>query len=448
MSSRINLKILIGILLIFLTLSATAYVLSLKHYQWLFLTLPILFILLSYIFRMQRKAYSELNDFVESVRYKDFSRRFNIKKAPLELRKLRSGFNEINDAFRNISREKETQYQYLQKIMEMVNTGILSYDIETREVHWINESLKKLLQVPYLKSVTSLEKRDTQLYHDLISLKPGESKISSVHSGLETTKILLSATAFQTENRKYALIGFHNISSAMDETESEAWKKLLSVMTHEIMNSVAPISSLADTLHNRLKENRDKYEEDNEFPFSDIDLGIDTIKKRSESLLKFAETYRSLNKVATPTLSTFYVRDLFENIFILMEPTLRKKNIEMEVMLRDPELKLTADISLIEQSLINLVVNAMEAVKDKEEKRIVLVGETAENKTLIRITDNGKGMSPEILDKIFIPFFTTRKNGSGIGLSLCRQIMRAHQGNLHVASEEGKGTVFTLQFNN
>ncbi len=397
---------------------------------------------------MQRKAYSELNDFVESVRYKDFSRRFNINKAPLELRKLRSGFNEINDAFRNISREKETQYQYLQKIMEMVNTGILSYDIETREVHWINESLKKLLQVPYLKSVTSLEKRDTQLYHDLISLKPGESKISSVHSGLETTKILLSATAFQTENRKYALIGFHNISSAMDETESEAWKKLLSVMTHEIMNSVAPISSLADTLHNRLKENRDKYEEDNEFPFSDIDLGIDTIKKRSESLLKFAETYRSLNKVATPTLSTFFVRDLFENIFILMEPTLRKKNIEMEVMLRDPELKLTADISLIEQSLINLVVNAMEAVKDKEEKRIVLIGETAENKTLIRITDNGKGMSPEILDKIFIPFFTTRKNGSGIGLSLCRQIMRAHQGNLHVASEEGKGTVFTLQFNN
>lgn len=447
MLRRIDFKILIGILILFLTLLATTYILSIKSYQWLLLIIPFIIIQIAYIFKLQRKAYNELNDFVESVKYRDFSRHFNVKRAPLELKNLRHGFNEINDAFRNVSKERETQYQYLQKIMEMVNTGILSYDLETYEVQWMNESLKQSLQLPYLKTIKSLEKRNKEIYDDLISLNSGESKISNLHIGLATTKMLLSATAFQTGNRKYALIGFQNINNAIDETESEAWKKLLSVMTHEIMNSVAPISSLANTLQTRLKERKESNTTNDLSTFDDINVGIDTIKKRSESLLRFAETYRSLNKIAAPDIKSFYVCDLFENIFNLMEPTMQQKDIEFEILLKEPGLQLDADISLIEQVLINLVVNAMEAVKDVKEKTITLGGEYINNKILIRVTDNGSGMSREILDKVFIPFFTTKKNGSGIGLSLCRQVMRAHRGNLQVISEEGKGSVFTLNFN-
>lgn len=445
MLRKIEIKIFAGILLMFITLAATSYFILQKRYEFLIILVPMIVAQIVYLFRSQRKAYSELDDFVESVKYKDFSRHFNVKKAPLELRALRFGFNEINDAFRNASKEKETQYQYLQKILEMVDTGILSYDVDSHEILWMNESIKNILQLPYLKNLGSLEKRHPEIFRDLIQLQPGESKITSTYIGLQEMKLLLTATAFQTGPRKFALIGFQNISSAVEETESEAWKKLLSVMTHEIMNSVAPISSLAATLQNRISHSKEN-KENNSINVEDVATGIDTIKKRSESLLKFAQTYRNLSKIAAPDLKIFYVRDLFENILNLMGPTLASKNIEMEILLKDTNIELNADITLIEQVLINLVVNAMEAVKDKDEKVITLSGEIQQNKVNIKVTDNGVGMEKDVLEKIFIPFFTTRKNGSGIGLSLCKQIMREHHGNLTVASEPGKGTVFTLQF--
>ncbi len=445
MLKRLELKIFVGISSLFILLTATAFSITYKRFEFLILLIPLIIIQLIYIFRSQRKAYFELDNFVEAVKFKDFSRHFSLKKVPVELKALRLGFNEINDAFRNVSKEKETQFQYLQKILEMVDTGILSYDVESHEVMWMNESLKQILQLPYLKTLESLAKRYPSLFEEIIQLKPGESKISNTPVGLHELKLLLSATAFQTDNRKYSLIGFQNISNAVEETESEAWKKLLSVMTHEIMNSVAPISSLASTLQQRLADSKNS-DNTNPVNFEDVETGINTIKKRSESLLKFAEIYRNLNKISKPDLKTFYVCDLFENIYNLMEPTLSVKHIELEILLKEPGLQLSADNALIEQVLINLVLNAMEAVKDKSEKIITLSGESVNNRISLKVTDNGTGMEKEILEKIFVPFFTTRKNGSGIGLSLCRQIMRIHHGNLQVSSEPGVGSVFTLQF--
>ena len=186
-------------------------------------------------------------------------------------------------------------------------------------------------------------------------------------------KILLSATAFQTEGKKFKLIAFQNINEALDETESKAWQKLLSVMTHEIMNSVAPISSLADTLKNRLQQSVGVLNNESG-SVDDLEMGIETIKRRSEGLLKFAETYRNLNKITTPSLKTIYVRDLFENLHQLMQPTLEQKNIELETILKETDLMLEVDTNLLEQVLINLVVNAIEAVKDKPHPRIILIG--------------------------------------------------------------------------
>jgi signal transduction histidine kinase len=218
-------------------------------------------------------------------------------------------------------------------------------------------------------------------------------------------------------------------------------------MTHEIMNSVAPISSLSDTLKNMLNNSREAVSPTNRPAFEDLELGIDTIKRRSEGLLKFAETYRNLNKITTLNLKKVYVRDLFENLHLLMQPTLDQKNIELEIILKDPDLILEADTNLIEQVLINLIVNAVEAVKEKTDPRIMLSAYyTAKNKTVIKVSDNGTGMPEELLDKIFIPFFSTKKTGSGIGLSLCKQIMMLHKGTIHVQSKEGEGTAFMLQF--
>ncbi len=397
------------------------------------------------LFRFTNKSNEELQQFVESVHYRDFSRRFDEKNAPTSLQPMRKGFNEINTTFKTITKEKETQYVYLQKILELVDTGILSYEHETGDVMWMNEALKQMLQVPYIKNIQALHRRSGIMYDEIVAVTPGDKKVVTLKSDKSSIKVLLSATAFQTGEKKYKLIAFQNINEALEETESKAWQKLLNVMTHEIMNSVAPISSLADTLKNRLKAAVSDLEKTG--PVDDLEIGIETIKRRSEGLLKFAETYRNLNKITKLTLEKVYVRDLFETLHHLMEPTLAKKNIELEIILKDPDLMLQADVHLLEQVLINLVINAAEAVKETAEPRILLSAYiTPNNKVLVKIADNGVGMPEELMEKIFIPFFSTRKTGSGIGLSLCKQIMLLHKGTIQVQSREGEGTAFLLQF--
>lgn len=439
-------KILLRVLFLFITLTAASFLFVKGWYVYLFLIAPVIIYQLVDLYRFHHKAQVELDQFVESVHYRDFSRYFDVKHAPIEIQPLRKGFNEINTTFKVISKEKETQYQYLQKILELVDTGILSYEEQSGTVVWMNESLKKMLQLPYIKTIHSLAKRDNELYKDIISLKPGDSRIATAHLERASYKVLLSATAFQTEGKIYKLIAFQNVNEALDETESKAWQKLLSVLTHEIMNSVAPISSLAETLKSRLQHSVSSLNNDSG-SVDDLELGIETIRRRSEGLLKFAETYRNLNKITNPNLQEIYVRDVFENLLQLMQPTLEQKNIELETILKDTDLMIKADSNLLEQVLINLFVNAIEAVKDKSDPRIILSAYLASNnKTVIKIADNGPGMPDELLEKIFIPFFSTKKSGSGIGLSLCKQIMMLHKGNIQVHSVEGEGTAFLLQF--
>jgi two-component system, NtrC family, nitrogen regulation sensor histidine kinase NtrY len=443
---RFEWRIIFQVLFLFITLTVSSFLLVKGLYVYLVVMIPLIIYAIVELYRFQRKAHTELQQFVESVHYRDFSRYFDVKHAPVELQPLRKGFNEINSTFKVMSKEKETQFQYLQKILELVDTGILSYKEHNGEVVWMNESLKRMLHLPYLKTIQSLARRDNELYRQVTLLKPGETKIATAHSEKTTFKLLMSATAFQTDGSKFKLIAFQNVSEALDETESKAWQKLLSVMTHEIMNSIAPISSLAETLKYRLQQLAVRPDMESG-SMDDLELGIDTIKRRSEGLLKFAETYRNLNKITTLNLKKIYVRDLFENLHHLMQPTLDQKNIEMEIVLKDPDLQLDADTNLLEQVLINLVVNAMEAVKEREEPRIILSAWYANNhKTVIKVADNGTGMPEEVLDKIFIPFFSTKKSGSGIGLSLCKQIMMLHKGNIQVQSVEGQGTAFMMQF--
>lgn len=443
---RFEWRIIFQVLFLFITLAISSFLLVKGYYVYLVVMVPLIIYAIAEMYRFQRKAHNELNQFVESVHYRDFSRYFDVKHAPLELQPLRKGFNEINSTFKIISKEKETQFQYLQKILELVDTGILSYREHNGEVVWMNESLKRMLHLPYLKTIHSLARRDNELYRQVTLLKPGDTTIATAHTEKTSFKLFLSATAFQTDGNKFKLIAFQNVSEALDETESKAWQKLLSVMTHEIMNSIAPISSLAETLKYRLQQFAGRPELESG-SMDDLELGIDTIKRRSEGLLKFAETYRNLNKITTLNLKNVYVRDLFENLHHLMQPTLDQKNIELEIVLKDPDLQLEADTNLLEQVLINLVVNAMEAVKEREEPRIILSAYYANNhRTIIKVADNGTGMPEEVLDKIFIPFFSTKKSGSGIGLSLCKQIMMLHKGNIQVQSVEGQGTAFMMQF--
>ncbi|MCC8424899.1 PAS domain-containing sensor histidine kinase [Mucilaginibacter sp. UR6-11] len=442
---RYELRILLRVALLFLTLLGLSLIIVSHWYMYLLIAVPLVILVLADLLSFQKKAQHEVEQFAESVHYRDFSRHFDVGRAPTELKPLRKGFNEINTTFKAISRERETQYHYLQKILELVDTGIISYEQETGEIGWLNESFKKIFGIPYLKTIYSLQKRDEALYIEAMKLKPGDSKVISILRNKQMIKILLTVSVMRSDDKIYRLLAFQNISEALDETESKAWQKLLNVMTHEIMNSVAPISSLADTLKNRLQHY--SIGTSTNADLDDLELGIDTIKRRSEGLLKFTESYRNLNKITKLDLKRVLVRDLFENLNSLMQPTLAQKNIELNIVLRDTQMAIEIDLNLVEQVLINLLVNAIEAVKDRSEPSITLSAEPGNNnKPCLKIADNGSGMPPELIDKIFIPFFSTRKSGSGIGLSLCKQIMMLHKGNIQVQSVEGEGSAFILLF--
>jgi two-component system nitrogen regulation sensor histidine kinase NtrY len=437
-------KIVFKVLLQLLTLCITAWLLVNGWYIYLVVTIPILIYQIIGFFKLHYKAQKEVEQFVESVHYRDFSRYFNVDKAPKELKILRKGFNDINTTFKEIRGERETQYVYLQQILELVDTGILSYKIGSGEVIWMNESLKTMLSIPYLKTIDSLSKRNHEVFEHCLSIKTNESKIVTINKETSNIKIVLSATAFQTNNEVIKLIAFQNVNEALDQTEAKAWQKLLSVLTHEIMNSIAPISSLASTMKQRVKEASEML---NDSTLEDLELGMETIQRRSEGLLKFAETYRNLNKITEPKLQKILVRDLFENLNQLMEPSLTQKNIQIDIILKEPHIALDADIHLIEQVLINLTLNAAEALKEIEEPKITFTAYAELNKTILKISDNGTGIAAEIMDEIFVPFFSTKKTGSGIGLSLSKQIMLMHKGNIQVKSLLGQGTSFLLVFN-
>ncbi|WP_367915136.1 PAS domain-containing sensor histidine kinase [Leadbetterella sp. DM7] len=437
-SNNLFWKLLIRILLLVAAITVAVFCYFSKNYNYIFALLLLIVYQVYEMYRFQKKTHDELEQFLLSVQYRDFSRYFDISKGDSEVRFLRQGFNEINSTIKTISREKEMQYLYLQKMLELVDTGILLYREGSGEVLWMNEALKKMLDIPFLRTVHSLQKRNPALHEAILSVKAGTSQVINLSRNLSIYKVLLSTTAFQTESIYFKLVAVQNVNEALDANEVQSWQKLLSVLTHEIMNSVAPISSLADTLKKRIGM------EDDGSLLNDLEQGIDTIKNRSEGLIRFTEAYRNLNKITTLLKKEVLVRDLFENVYQLLEPTLEQKGIEMEIVLKNTNQSVLADAHLMEQVLINLVLNAIEAVKDKPEPLITLSAGSEGSRTEIRVADNGTGMPEEILDKIFIPFFSTRKKGSGIGLSICKQIVLLHKGTLQVRSKAGEGTVFVI----
>ncbi|MCC9136789.1 sensor histidine kinase [Pontibacter silvestris] len=251
------------------------------------------------------------------------------------------------------------------------------------------------------------------------------------------------------QQRFLLLVALKNVSATVDATETEAWQKLLRVMTHEIMNSVAPIASLADSLGRHLQQEREKYRQEPETApdpelLRDIEEGISIIKKRSDGLLRFAHFYRNLNKPQHLLLTTIYVQELLNSIDGLMRPQLEEQGVELICKVLPQGLQLHADVNLLEQVLINLILNAKRAVQDRPKPQIVLLAHAENGKTVIEVQYNGSSIPEELLENIFIPFFTSHKDGSGIGLSLAKHIMLLHKGSIQVESEEGIGTLFRL----
>ncbi|MGA6121123.1 sensor histidine kinase [Sphingobacterium anhuiense] len=379
-------------------------------------------------------------EFSEAVKYHDFTRRFVVKNAKSTEGRLFTSFNQINDTYKEISMDKEIQHQYLDRVINMLNSAIIFYQLDSGKVMWVNDAFKQLFHMPHLGNISALKKKHEELYEKTMRLDVGQQQMESVQSKKGKIKLLIQSSSFETQDAVFRIVVYQNINEAMDETETKAWQKLLRVLTHEIMNSIAPISSLAETLNGRL--NHFRGQEDIE----DLKVGISTIQRRSQGLLHFAKSYRMINKVDEPSLVPISAAQLFEHIYQLLEPTILQKNVDVDIILKNTRLILHADVNLIEQVIINLMLNAIDAVKLNDNPYISLSAIEADGKIQVRIEDNGIGIPSDLQEQIFTPFFTTKKTGTGVGLTLSKQIMLLHKGTIFVNSEEGKGSVFILQF--
>lgn len=433
------------LLLVIAILGLTYFVYTEKTSYVVILGLVIIF-LIADTYNFVKRRFVAMDDFFEAVKYRDFSRWFPEDRGPKDIRFLYTGFNEINRTIKEINVKNQAQYVYLQKILEMVDIGIIAYNLETGDVLWSNDSFGEILDVPSFKNIRFIESRKPKLFNTIFETYHREPNSISIALQNESIKILISDTVFQVDEEAFKLIVIQDIDNTLNKNESESWKKLLSVMTHEIMNSITPISSLADTLQ-KSAQLAIEQPENSHLELEDINAGIKTIKNRSEGLLKFAKTYRSLSKVTNLNLQRVKVSEIFNNIQLLMEPSIKAKNIDVVFKISGAKLEFDIDIHLIEQVLINLILNAIDACISSDNPQIkVLASQNPNRDIVIKVYDNGAGIPQDILENIFVPFFTSKATGSGIGLSLCKQIMLLHKGKIMVKSAEGEGSVFSLVF--
>ncbi|NBC16035.1 MAG: GHKL domain-containing protein, partial [Bacteroidetes bacterium] len=306
------------------------------------------------------------------------------------------------------------------------------------------------------KQIGDLVPISRELVDTLFRLHSGEKALVKVVDEDDLLQLSVYATEFRMRDDLYKLVSIQDIQSELEEAEVEAWQKLTRVLTHEIMNSVAPIASLAATANGLLEETEtlpengatDAEEEALAADtMEDVRGAVRTIERRSHGLLNFVQAYRRLTRVPTPDFEIIPIPQLFRDVADLMRSDMEARGVRFECTVEPERLDLTADPALIEQVLLNLVKNAMQAAEGTPDAEVRLEAHLGpRGRPVIQVIDNGPGIVEEAMEKIFIPFFTTKKDGSGIGLSLSREIMRQHGGTLTAVSEPGTRTVFTLRF--
>lgn len=420
-------------------------ILETEYYAATFIIISIIIYQIVTLIQYVEKTNRDLTRFLDAIKYSDFSQTFISTGLGSSFNDLKAAFNDVILKFQQARAEKEEHFRYMQTVVQHVGIGVVAFDMNG-EVSLINSAAKRLLGMPYLKNIKSLERVSEQLVEVLPRMKSGNKALIKIDNYEEEVQLVIYATEFRMHDMRYTLVSLQNIGTELEEKEMEAWQKLIRVLTHEIMNSITPISSLAATANDMLTDAEEQKHVHSE-SMVDIHNALQTIQSRSKGLLNFVDAYRNLTRIPKPNFQIFSIADLFKQIQMLMGPQMESKQIDFSQTVRPSSLELTADQELIEQILINLVLNAIQAMNGNPEPQISLSAKLDERgRILIQVMDNGDGMLKEVQEKIFIPFFTTKKGGSGIGLSLSRQIMRLHRGSINVQSEPQVKTVFTLRF--
>ncbi len=400
-----------------------------------------------FLVRYSESSFKKVRLFLDNIKQDKYSQLYPVKFDGTETDDLHIEFNAILAKLKEDQAEKEANYQYFRSVFKHLSIGLITFG-ENGEIQILNVAAKRILNVDDLKSISDIESINKELHLAIQNLRTGGSELIKIAHPDGIMQLSVYVIELLMRGEKFKLVSLQNIQSELEEKEMEAWQNLVKVLTHEIMNSIAPTSSLAGTLKGEIEYKMDHNEPLSPTDMEDCLLGITTIEKRSEGLISFVSDFRSLAHIPTPKFGSIGISRLFDQLEVLLQNQLEANEIKFIKELNPKELILFGDQMQIEQVMINLLQNAIQALEDSDEKVITLRAFIDEaGKIILEVSDTGKGIEEEALSKIFIPFFTTKKKGSGIGLSLSKQIMRRHKGNIQVRSAIGEGTTFKLIFN-
>lgn len=400
-----------------------------------------------FLIRFVDKTNREVANFLSSIKYDDFTTTYPTKGRGKSMNILYTEFNNVIKKFREIRADKEANYHYFRTIVQHVGIGLITFN-KQGDVQIINSAAKKLIGIESLNSIFELSNVSPKLVESLVKLKTGGSALVEILNEGSKTQLSIYVIELILRGEEFKLVSVQNIQSELEEKEMDAWQNLIRVLTHEIMNSVTPLSSLANTVEVNLVDNIEDDVPIEKEELEDIYLAVQTIKRRSEGLIHFVSDFRNLTKIPEPKLLDVEIRKVLEHINTLLKHEMKSKGIDLIINISPLDLVFKIDKELIDQVLINLLQNAMHALEERDDEKVILINAFVNEygRPSLIIRDNGSGIDEEALNKIFIPFFTTKKQGSGIGLSLTKQIMRKHGGAITVKSVMNEGTEFTLRF--
>jgi signal transduction histidine kinase len=392
-----------------------------------------------FLVRSVERPVRDLVRFLDGVRNDDLSVSFTGGRGPL-LDAVRAALTDVVEAFRRVRSEREEQAQYLQTVVRHVGVALVAVR-DDGHVALFNEAAGRLLGVRSPRTLDALAARRPALADALRGGRPGRRALVEVDRDDRDLTLVVQTTRFQLGGALYTLASLQDIRPELEEKEAEAWQQLTRVLTHEIMNSVAPIASLAATAGDLLGDDRSETARVGALEA----LGV--IRRRCDGLVHFVEAYRSVSHLPRPSFQVVPAGPLLGDVTTLVRATARGRGPDLRLLVEPPGLELVADPDLLEQALVNVVLNAVQALDGVDGGRVEVVARPGPaGRPTIDVTDNGPGISPETRERVFVPFFTTKAGGSGIGLGLARQIMRLHGGTLTVHSVPDEATTFSLRF--
>lgn len=390
----------------------------------------------------------DIKRFILAVKTRDHTLNFKNKATKGSFPELYESFNEIIQIHKDIQLEQDSIFQLIKAILEQVPVGVIvvkkdKSEKKQSEISFFNLAASNLLNVPAYSYWHRFEEHVPLFAQEIAQINTGGKRFIELKIQDKFIQLSIEVIPLNLYGADYNIISFQNIKDEIEQKETEAWNRLIGVISHEILNSITPISSLSDTVNQMINDKDSLNSEDLE----DLKPALQTIKRRSEGLLDFVKDYRLIAELPTPNAQQHSVGEVLQHVKVLMQPMVNAKHIKLQVLQTASKITLQIDIKLIEQALINLITNSMYALENIEQPIIEVSYRLAHNKVYIDVTDNGKGIEAENIEKIFVPFYTTRKTGSGIGLTITRNIMKMHRGSLEVDSIPNQKTTFSLVFN-